>query len=315
MSFSEEELQQHCETIMNSRRAQGKIVVLCEGGNLAILKQKPRPSPTAYRQQEKIPDANFYKACIPTWWTQGKPQFFVCGDRENVINTYFKLLELHPQASNNSYIKTGRLFAIIDLDLQPPKKLNNYPISDTEALFKTLYQKNTPQLENLKQNHIFITGLIYKEAYFLIPELQCVFDDYLHTICYKNNSLNLENLYQIMAGSLSTDKNLQENFNIASSRINYIEMLDFTSLSNLQNSFLKVFENGSDDEKKQLIYALLSIQKIKQYWKDLSLNENESSNERFKEQLTLQIGQFYSQQPQGSQHHLPSFFNALLTAA
>jgi len=257
MSFSEEELQRHCETIIRSRRAQGKIVILCEGGNNEILKQKPRPLPTAYRQQEKIPDANFYKACIPTWWNKGKPKFFVCGDRENVIKTYFKLLKIHQQESNSSYIKVHKLFAIIDLDLQSPKKLKNYPISDTEKLFNTLYQ--------------------------------------------------------IMVDALEDDENLKQNFKIATNRIAYIDDLDFTNLSSLKITFLKGFDNENNKEREYFIYALLGIHLIKQYWKDLKLETNETLNERFKEQLTLQIGQFYAQQPQNSQHHLPSFFNALLT--
>ncbi len=84
MSLSLSELNEHCTAILRSRRIQNKIVILCEG-NLHQL--NGRPSPQSYRQLEKVPDANFYKACIPSDWTQHRPEFFVCGDKHDVISS------------------------------------------------------------------------------------------------------------------------------------------------------------------------------------------------------------------------------------
>ena len=312
MSFSEEELQLHCETIIQSRRAQGKIVILCESGRDEVLKQKPRPTTTAYRKEARLSDALFYKACIPSWWEGGRPEFFVCGDRENVINTYFKLQEMHENEPNDSYLHKNKLFAIIDLDLQTANFPENYPFSNTEQLFETLYQQNIPQLEKIKQNQIFITGLIYKEAYFLIPDLQSLFDNYHQSIVFNDNSLNLESVYQVMIENLSTDENLLQNFQRACDRINDFDILDFTNISTLQESWLQAFHTANKLEKDKLIYALLTMHQVKNYWKAFKPSDNDIIETRFKEQLILEIGKFYAQQPRNSQHHLPSFFNALL---
>ncbi len=65
-----------------------------------------------------MPDSNFYNACVPHWWSQYRPQFFNCGDRKDVIDTYFALSELHAKDSTNSYLEPNRLFALVDLDIQ-----------------------------------------------------------------------------------------------------------------------------------------------------------------------------------------------------
>ena len=89
--------------------------MLCEGD---ISKNQGRLSPQLYKRMEQMPDSNFYKACVPHWWSQHRPQFFNCGDRKDVIDTYFALSELHAKDSTNSYLEPNRLFALVDLDIQ-----------------------------------------------------------------------------------------------------------------------------------------------------------------------------------------------------
>jgi hypothetical protein len=297
---------------MLSRRAKGKIVILCEGGDNDVL--IGRPSPSAYGQLEKLPDANFYKACIPQWWIQNRPEFFVCGDKTNVLNTYFELQKMHENERTDSYLDKDKLFALIDLDLQPAKVLENYPIKDTEKLFNTLYQENKPHLDNIKQHPIFITGLIYKEAYFFVPDLKEVFENYHLTILFDDLPFDLNAVYEKMGVSFGKDKNLESNYSIAKQRIAYLTQLDLSNITTLQSSWLEVFNLAEAEEKTALIYALLSIHQIKDYWKLIKSN-SEISEARFKEQLTLSIGNFYAKQPRESSHHLPSFFNALFTTA
>jgi len=312
MSFSDAELQKHCETIMLSRRAKGKIVILCEGGDNDIL--IGRPSPSAYGQLEKLPDANFYKACIPQWWNQKRPEFFVCGDKTNVLNTYLELQKMHENERTDSYLDKNKLFALIDLDLQPAKVLENYPVENTEQLFNMLYQENKPHLDNIKKHPIFITGLIYKEAYFFVPELKEVFENYPLAILFDDLPLDLNAVYEKMGVSFGMDKNLEKNYSIAQQRIAYLMQLDLTNITTLQESWQTAFNSAETEEKNVLIYALLSIHQIKDYWKLIKSN-SELSEERFKEQLTLEIGNFYAKQPRESLHHLPSFFNALSAIA
>ncbi len=137
MSLNSEELHQHCQQILSQRRIKNKIVILCEG---QITKNQGRPSPQSYRKMEKMPDANFYNACVPKNCNQYRPQFFNCGDRKDVINTYFNLLELHYNEINNSYLNPKKLFAIVDLDNQIQNITNkyDYQFSDTEEIFKHL---------------------------------------------------------------------------------------------------------------------------------------------------------------------------------
>lgn len=114
MSLNPEQLKEHCEIILKSREIKNKIVVLCEG---KIPEIQGRKSPQSYKAMKYTHDAKFYKDCIPTWWKQKLPEFFNCGDRATVINTYLNLLTLHEQDTTNSYLDPDRLFAMIDLDL------------------------------------------------------------------------------------------------------------------------------------------------------------------------------------------------------
>ncbi len=52
MSFTEDELEQHCQNILGSRRIKNKITILCEGG---VYDVKERLSPQTYKHMEKLP--------------------------------------------------------------------------------------------------------------------------------------------------------------------------------------------------------------------------------------------------------------------
>ena len=301
MSLSVEELQHHCEAIIALSKLTHRIVILCEG-NINDIKGRVH----LYRRMEIFPDANFYKACIPEWWTEKRPTFVPCGDKTDVLNTYFELKKLS--------FNEGKLFAIIDLDLQPAKLLENYPIENTEQLFNALYQENKPHLDNIKQHPIFITGLIYKEAYFFVPDLKETFENYSLEILFDDLPFDLNAVYEKMGASFGMDKNLENNYSIAKQRISYLTQLDLSNITTLQSSWLEFFNLAQAEEKTALIYALLSIHQIKDYWK-LIKSDSEISEARFKEQLTLSIGNFYAKQPRESPHHIPSFFNALSTTA
>ena len=121
MGLSEEELIQHCNLIRDWQIHTNKIVILCEG----LIDNSQRCSPQQYSKTQ-LQDAAFYKACIPRWWKKPKPGFFNCGDRQDVLNTYFTLLD------SSNFQSPNKLFAIIDLDLQS-KTIDNYPFPDTEA--------------------------------------------------------------------------------------------------------------------------------------------------------------------------------------
>ncbi|WP_333187982.1 hypothetical protein [Microcoleus sp. B3-D7] len=309
MSLSPQQLKKHCEAILQSRRIKNKIVVLCEGD---IRKTQGRESPQAYKAMEQMPDANFYKACVPTWWRQKLPEFFNCGDRKDVLDTYFTLSRLHEKDTTNSYLDPARLFAMIDLDLQL-QTIDNYIFADTEAIFRNLYEKSQVKEQNAAQHRIWITGLIHKEAYFLTPELQPIFDNCCNKPIYQGNPAVLANIYLDMADAICSDLDLQNNLHRAFDRISYCSRLDCSEVQAFQASWKERFQNAVDEtHKNQSIAVLLTIKKAKDYWHQIKPSGDFSREDWvFREQLSLEIGRFYSEQSSDVKSHIPFFFKTL----
>lgn len=309
MSLNPEQLKKHCEAILQSRRIKNKIVVLCEGD---IRKTQGRESPQAYKAMEQMPDANFYKACVPTWWRQKLPEFFNCGDRKDVLDTYSTLSILHEKDTTNSYLDPDRLFAMIDLDLQL-QTIDNYIFTDTEAIFRNLYEKSQVKEQNAAKHRIWITGLIHKEAYFLTPELQPIFDNCCNEPIYKGNPAVLANIYLDMAEAICTDLDLQNNQQRAFDRISYCSGLDCTEVQAFQASWKERFQNAVDEtHKNQSVAVLLTIKKAKDYWHQIKpFGDFSREDWVFREQLSLEIGRFYSEQSSDVKSHIPFFFKTL----
>jgi len=309
MSLNPEQLKKHCEAILQSRRIKNKIVVLCEGD---IRKTQGRESPQAYKAMEQMPDANFYKACVPTWWKQKLPEFFNCGDRKDVLDTYSTLPILHEKDTTNSYLDPDRLFAMIDLDLQL-LTIDNYIFTDTEAIFRNLYEKSEVKEKNAAQHRIWITGLIHKEAYFLIPELQPIFDNCCNEPIYQGNPAVLAKIYLDMADAICSDLDLQNNLQRAFDRISYCSGLDCTEVTAFQASWKERFQNAVDEtHRNQSIAVLLTIKKAKDYWHQIKPSGDFSREDLvFREQLSLEIGRFYSEQSSDVKSHIPFFFKTL----
>ena len=236
MSFNPEELQNYCKYILKQERIRDRILVLCEG---KILKEEVRisRSPESYQiqspqdsQDEKItPDSSFYKKCIPDSWFQFDlvPKFFNCGNCDDVIKIYLSLLEILSQDTDNKYIHPKEIFALIDLDNQI-RKINNYPFKTTQEIFFNLYENTKINKANAEANHkIWVTGLIHKEAYFLIPELQSFFDSHKPQFFYKDSKILLQDVYHSMILEIEQDKNLAANLETISPRIKNCLGLDF----------------------------------------------------------------------------------------
>ena len=314
MSLSPEELKQHCEEILQDRRILNKIVVLCEGD---ISKNQGRLSPQLYKRMEQMPDSNFYNKCVPHWWSQYRPQFFNCGDRKDVIDSYFTLLELHAEDSGSSYLSPNKLFAIVDLDLQIQKIDNDsYAFADTEEIFHNLYEKFKVKDENTALHRIWVTGLIHKEAYFLIPELQSIFDYSYNYPIYKGNLLILQDIYIDMADKMSSDLDLQNNAPRVLNRISCCSGLDCSEIDKLQDSWKDQFQKAVHDTRKdELVFALLTIKKAKDYWNQIQPPSDwpcsPENFRKFREQLSLEIGRFYSGHSDDPKYHIPFFLKTL----
>ena len=298
--MNELEIENHAKHILDSRRIKGKIVFLCEG-DFEIVKENP----SAYRKLERMPDANFYKKCLPEKMRGYKtPTFFNCGSRDDVINVFFKIRELHKKNPNNSYLDLDKLFAIVDLDIQD-KQINNYKFSCIEDIFLDLYESLQINHQKLDNHIIFTTGLIHKEAYFLLRELESVFDNYKNPLEYKQNSLSLKNIYDDIINDFETDQDLNDNFDKVRKRLSFSN-LNLSSMKNLQLSFLGEFRKSIDSK---LIKTLFLVRKVKPYWEKIGTKDS-IENVRLREQLSLEIAKFYSDQDD-SNFHLTVIFKSI----
>ncbi|WP_353930322.1 hypothetical protein WJM97_18835 [Okeanomitos corallinicola TIOX110] len=314
MNSYQEILVKHCNKILTDRRIFNKIVVLCEGQG-SILDNK---TVVNYGKMERMPDANFYRKCVPRSWSQGIPVFFNCKGRTGVIDTYFKLLELNEEDSKNSYLTPDKLFAIVDLDLQS-QNIENYLFSNTEEIFSNLYQQGQVNEENVNNHRIWVTGLIHKEAYFIIPELQDTFHNHINIPMYNGQPIVLEDIYITMADAMINSEELKNLLPALSNRISYCTGLDCSDLEKLHDSWKAEFENAQDENRKnELIRALLMIKKVKNkttqedYWQQIKPPIDwTNSEESFRDELLLQIAQFYSEQSNYAKYHIPYFIQFL----
>jgi hypothetical protein len=223
------ELEQHCLLILKSRRIRNRIVVLCEGDRVPCGQTQ---SLQTYARMESWGDAYFYRACIPSNWRECVPQFFNCGDRTDVLNTYRHLLEIQAAAPDSYYLSPDLLFALVDADLENAEiEIEDYEFSGTEEIFHDLYQELKLRPDRLPQHRIWVTGFKHKEAYFLNPCLQSIFDEYPHPIYYQNAQIQLATIYQEMAADLCQDKDLCTKFDTAVKRINHHPHLNVTRVN------------------------------------------------------------------------------------
>ena len=310
MTFrNQEELTEFCMYILESGYVRGRVVLLCEGSRKYT--KKTRRSPSSLKAQKDLPDCNFYRHFF------SKITCFPCGDRKSVLKTFFRLKELIEQAEPKEYfLNPDKLFAIVDLDIQSEKinDLNpNYPFSDTEAIFCDLYQENKLNHENALNHKIFVTGLIHKEAHFLVPELQPAFDKYSPRPSFQNSPLDLKAIYKALAESLPLDKNLEDNFGKAVKRIKYCKELDITSIKTLQRTIIENLQTH------KIINALLTISSKKynnpkSYWEKIEPLSNDSKlrPHQYREDLLQQaIVNFYNEQSEDSQLHIPALIRVL----
>ncbi len=308
MSLTLDELDEHCRAILSCRLIKNRIIILCEG---SIEKAEGRLLPHLYGKMEQMPDANFYRACLPRKWRAYRPKFFNCGGRTTTIATYFRLLELHEEDPVHSYLTPEKLYAIVDLDLQV-QEIADYDFSDTEEIFSDLYNQSRVNAKNADKHRIWVTGLIHKEAYFLIPELQDVFDNLLNPPMYKDKPLNLDRVYMDMAEAIATDTDLCDNWTRACDRVRHCATLDSTKCETLRDSWKTCFQTASRPEKLELIRALLTIQKAKNYWNQVEPPDDYSLTDTvFRDDAMLRIAEWYSNCGKDNRHHIPFLLGML----
>jgi len=307
-----DELDEHCQFIYRSPRIDDTVVILCEGRPIKARETE------GYGNLESYPDAYFYKHCVPAWWTQNqlpRPIFFNCGGRSNVIQTYFRLLELHSHPRDDSFLDVNKLFAIVDLDIQAMACDTCYPFVNTEEIFRDLYQCSQVNQQNAVKHKIWVTGLVHKEAYFLAPELQELFDNYPKKLLFSDNPLNLWALYRQMANEMIQDQDLAEHFLNIIHRISHFSALNNENLTNWQQTWIAEFEQN-ETKRKELVYLLLTVRKAKEYWEKLMPFDERPVIDRktlnnMRDELSIKIAGFYANAENACQFHIPCFLKMI----
>lgn len=293
MSLTADKFNDHVRSIALSTRAKGKAVILCEGDIESVKNVGVNPS--MYRRLEKMPDANFYKACLPKEArTYRTPVFYPCGSREDVIKVFFRLRSL--SAEEETYIDNNKLFAIVDLDIQKAI-IKDYGFSNTEEIFFDLYNGLEINHANKERHAIFVTGLIHKEAYFLLHELQDLFDSYGNNVLRSGNNIDLGALYKEIIGDSPLDQDLICNFKTVLNRLSFLN-LSASNVPDLCSSVTSEYQDKSDFAK-----IIFLFRKAKPYWESVHTDSRLSfDDERFREQLSLEIAKFYSSENNNDFH-------------
>lgn len=324
MALTAEQFDDHVESIMLSSRARGKAVILCEGDTDSVKNVGRNPS--MYRQLEKIPDANFYKACLPKEARRRRtPVFYPCGSRADVIKVFFELHKL-VSSGKQSYVDVNKLFALVDLDIQKQKLIIEnenhqftdaeviYPFSDTEEIFLNLYNGLEINHATKEQHKIFVTGLIHKEAYFLLAELKEFFNDYKHPILYQNNAIDLWDLYDEILRESSEDQDLNKHQESVFNRMSFLN-LNCSTVSELCHSLESKYKNANQLGFAKMIFL---FRKAKPYWEKIHMDfqgeQSKEQGERFREQLSLKIAEFYSNRDDND-FHLTAIFKSIYKQA
>ncbi|MGK7882080.1 MAG: ornithine acetyltransferase [Crocosphaera sp.] len=310
-----------CQIILNHRRIKNNLVILCEGTREYLNIHTPQQ----IKRLDDFPDANFWKQTIPMEWRTNQPVFIPCGSRSDILRIYPKLIDLHNNNPDNSYLSPDKLFILIDLDIQCQDIRNiclNY--QTTEELYHAIYENNTIDTNIIDKSKIIITGWIHKEAYFLEPDLQDYLKNELSStkITYKNNSLSLDAIYQDMIQDINDNPDINQNLDNVLQRIEKFLSMSIPDKNSLINECQKLKHNSTitPQEKRKLIEVILKIVKAKPYWEDeITIEDDYLSKNKAEDNVLLAIARFYakscnfSPQSNSTVYHIPQWVNFLYT--
>ncbi len=307
-----------CRKLLSHRRIRGCIVILCEGdiGYLDIH------TPQQMRKLENFPDANFWRATVPRWWRNKKPVFIPCGDRVSVLRTYQELKELHEEIKPDSYLSSEKLFALVDLDLQPGDLTGiSSQYGDTEELRHQMYDNSQVNREVISDSHVLVTGWIHKEAYFLEPDLQSLFDTSDCQLRFSGSSLQLDDIYREMSQDIRDDVDIGNHFSTVWERIKSHFGGTPGNPAQLAQLWKEAFATVTDDaDKRKLVECILTVKKAKPYWHKIRITHayQDSDEDALRDSLLLDIAEFYAGQCRKTEslsvhapYHIPQWIRIL----
>lgn len=310
---------QFCRRILNYRKIKGSLVILCEG-NRAYLNIH---TPQQISQLEQVEDANFWRKTIPYWWRNKQPVFVPCGGRSDVLRIKLRLIELHNEDPENSYLSPDKLYALIDLDIQSAN-LNNFShqYSTTEDLYYGIYENDLINTDPIQESKTIITGWIHKEAYFLEPDLENYLINKGFELSYQSDPLTFNKIYQEMIDNIINDPDINKNLLIVIKRIQPELTLDKDDIINLKEELKNAYHNPylTPETRRKLINIMLKIIKAKPFWKKIKVNDPYLPPSQAKDNLILAIADFYAEscpiieETMTNFYHIPQWVRYLKTA-
>lgn len=302
--------------ILTSRRIKNRLVILCEGERPPLPSDRA-PSPQLYRRSERLPDANFYKSCVPPDWQGDRlPQFFNCGGRSQVLAVYRQLLERHQAWPEDSYLTPDKLYVLVDLDIQPDQLPVGYPWQTTEDAHEALYQDGRVTSPPGNDHRIWVTALVHKEAFFVLPQVAAAWEGGV-TPFFNGAPLALTALHDAVAKQLTSDGDVARHLEIVRRRLQRFRAgasLDCTDGASLGASWRAAATQCTGAQYDQLLSALLSVAKAKAVWSqvtpDPGWNGTTIPAEDFRDQLALMVADTIARTAP-DQHPLSYFFSWL----
>lgn len=280
--------------ILRSPRIRNRLVILCEG-DLPQLENGGAPSPQMYGRLEQMPDANFYKSCVPQdWHSHRLPQFFNCGGRSQVLYVFGQLLKRHQVAPGASYLTPEKLYALVDLDIQREEMPEGYPWQTTEDVHAALYQDGAIKGNPSDGHRIWVTALVHKEAFFVLPPMAAAWADGA-TPFFHGAPLDLRVLHEAVAQRLTTDADIAGNLDVVVARLarfNAGAALNCRDGESIRTALRAAATQTGVDQYDELLRALLSVAKVKPVWSQIMPDPRWGAimpAENFRDQLALKV--------------------------
>lgn len=300
--------------ILRSRRIRDRLVILCEGDHVLDGDTDSAPSPLTYGRLEHTPDSNFYKACVPRDWHNSRlPQFFNCGGRADVIHTFEDLLGAHELTeSGESYLNPDKLYALVDVDLQPGALPGGYPWATTEDVHAALYRDGVVHEVPEDRHRIWVTALVHKEAFFVLPSAETCWAEGL-VPHFKGAPLDLRQFHVEIARRMESDADLAQQIEKVRGRLGRFGVgprLNASCGRVLHESWTALANETSAAEYEVLVRALLTLAKVKPVWEEIGPDlqaRRALSPELFRDQLGLRVARKISGLTP-AEHPLAGFF-------
>jgi hypothetical protein len=246
------------------------------------------------------------------WHSHRLPQFFNCGGRSQVLSVYAQLRERSDAAPDAGYLTADKLYALVDLDLQQAGMPAGYPWQTSEDVHTALYQDGTVHGVPDDSHRIWVTALIHKEAFFVLPPMAAAWEDgAIPFFC--DAPLNLKGLHEAIADRLTTDTDFAGNLEVVAARLARFKAgaaLTCMDGESLRTAWRAAAMQADANQYEGLLRALLSVAQVKPVWSQITPDPRYGATmpaENFRDQLALKVAATIAK-AEPEQHPLASFF-------